>query len=158
MRSNSALSMRGDIEIRVRDTSTGDVVREYAVKNKIVDTGVAAVAKLLAQTSGTASSYKLAQLKVGTGTTLASAGQTDLVSPVLANGTVTLTTSDVVATDNKVVVKGTVPSAIASAITLREVGLFMSNGQLFARQIHSGITTGSGLSVEYTWTLTFTAA
>ena len=158
MRSNSTVSLRGDIDITVRD-SAGRVVQTQAVKNKIVSTGLSAVSRLLAQTSGvTVANYKLAQLRVGTATTPAASGQTDLVAAVLSNGSYTLTNSDVVPTGNTVVVKATVPAAIASDITLREVGLFLANGELFARQTHSGITTGTGLSIEYTWTLTFTAA
>lgn len=151
--------LRGDITIKVTDRRTGRVVNTVQVRNKIVQSGLNALPLLLAQdeTEFPASQCKLGSLRVGTSTVAPTIGDVGLHTPVAA-GNVTLDAVNLTTNGGVLTVQATLPEALnSSPVTLTEAGLFLVNGTLFARQIHSSITTGPGLRMDYTWVLTFTA-
>lgn len=170
-RVNGGIKVRGDIRIDVFDRALKKVVRTVQVKNRIVQTGLNALPYLLAQRTSVdpePSTLRIETLRVGTGTALAQAGDIGLGSELSAF-TVTLQDENFTAdagTSGQLTVSATLDSDLtgAGSYELTEAGLFMpasdayTNGRLFARQTHASVTTGTGLVLNYTWTLTFTAA
>lgn len=158
MEKSENLQLRGDIEIIVRKRDSRELVDRIEVRNKIVAGGMLKLGQMLVPG---ATATPLAFLKVGTGTTRPASNDTSLQAPVLVDGSVTLLASNVLAqstaTGARVVVTASLPTTIASGLSLSEAGLFLSGNTLLARQIHVPVTTDASLSYDYTWTLTFTA-
>ena len=74
---NDQIKLSGNLDIVVRDSS-GNVKEERKEKNLVVTAGLGYIASRIKDASATAMTH----MAVGSGTTAAAAGQTDLVSRV----------------------------------------------------------------------------
>lgn len=154
------LKIRGDIVVRAINLATGEVCQRVEVRNAIMQNGVLAIAKLLTQNASAAApgTFKVTRLAAGSGTLAANSSQTALQSPV-ASADYTLTDADrVITVGPPVVIKFTAQmDALAPGTTLTEAGLFLSDGTMFARQIHASVTAANGIVIDYEWRITLTA-
>lgn len=153
------LPLRGDIELVVRQE--GEIVRRIAIRNTITYVGHVAMLQLLAQALGGSASIggspgKLAPGTNGTpptvgdialGAALGPSDQIDLTAPNLA----------VNAPSRELVITGTLSTSQGNSSSLREVGLVLANGDLFARQVHPAVAKTALLTVTYTWRVAVTS-
>lgn len=181
----SGFSLRGDVEIFLYKAGTfdqsafddfvqsqnrspkqaGDLHRTYAKRNTITYLGATAPLILLAQNTGTvASDYKISQLVVGTNSTPPSRGDTALGAPVSSGlgGVKTLSDANRVlsAPTGELIISVTFSTAeanVAPSQSLREAGIFLANGQLFARQVNPDVPKTSAFVAAYTWRFGLTA-
>lgn len=156
---NSFAKISGQVTIRTRELSTGRILKELSAANKVVNTGLSAIAYLLAndETSSTVYDYRIRGLRVGTNPTPTEAGHVQLVEEVVA-GRVVLDDINLVVAPGKLTITATLPDALGQTpVMLQEAGLFTQNGTMFARHVHAPLTTVPGVQFEYAWVLTFTA-
>lgn len=160
MKTSSTIPMRGDLTVRVRDASTGRVIRNYEIRNTVTYTGMGVVVNLITQRAiDTApDQFKIASIKVGIGTTPPVRGDTSLVDPA----PFVIPVDDVNKSPNisgpyELRVSVTLGSGDANGKLLAEAGLFTSGGQLFARQVHPAIQKEAAIAVDYDWRISFTA-
>ncbi len=91
-------------------------------------------------------------LKVGTINTAPTRGDTALYN-LVDTVTVTYTFPQV----DRVVFEGILPDVTpCNGSTLREAGLFNTDGQMFARQVYGDIAKTSAIQLKYIWTIIFT--
>lgn len=162
-RAYDAAKMRGDLQIVVRSAKTNKILRQIAVKNTITYRGLNAPLYLLAQDGIVVADYRITQLWAGTNSTppsrsdigLGSALPTDpstggLVTLSAANRSISEPTSELLIT-------ASLDTAHANGYSLSEVGLFLANGQMFARQVHPTIPKTGAITVSYSWRIATTA-
>lgn len=158
----SGINLEGHLRVIARNAVTGAIVRRISIRNTITYKALDAVVQLISQlTSVTPTDHKIAQLRVGTGTTPPVRGDTALQTQVSA---ITLTDANKVLTVSDpfelkilaTLVAGT-DSDPFNGVTLSEAGLFTGAGNMFARQIYPGISKTSALVVDYDWRIDFTA-
>jgi hypothetical protein len=160
MKTSSTIPMRGDLTVRTRDAATGRVLRTYEIRNTVTYIGMGVMVNLISQRAiDTApAQFKIATLKVGTGTTPPVRGDSALVdaSPFV------IPVDDVNKTPNTIGphelrVSVTLGSGDANGKLLAEAGLFTAGGQLFARQVHPAIQKEAAIAIDYDWRIAFTA-
>ncbi len=148
--------LRGDVTMYVRDAETGELLERHEIRNTITYLGMTGLIRLLAQNGVTLTDYGIAQLRVGTGTTAPTRVDTNLVASVFS---MTLTNTDrfeSISTGELIITK-TLGAGSANGSILTEAGLFLSNGDIFARQIHPAITKSALITVTYEWRISFTS-
>lgn len=130
----------------VKYDEAGNVIERVHVKNLVVDSGKALIAKLVSGNVATAVTH----MAVGTSSTAASANQTTLVAEV---GRVTLTTKS--ASANVMSFIGIFPAGTGTG-SLQEAALFnaASAGDMMCRSTFSPISKGANDTVSITWTIT----
>lgn len=155
---HSPLRVRGQIQLTIRHADGR--VRRIVVKNTITYAGCNALLFLLAQSSGNAADWKLARLIPGRNATPPTVGDLAVIDPVASPDQVVLTNPDLVVSTatGELVVTGTLQTSQANGSTLREVGLVLANGWLFARQIHPAVDKDSSISITYTWRIAMVSA
>lgn len=161
----SGIPMRGDMRVVARDAKTGRVIRRIEIRNTITFICTTALVKLLAQRAADPlpSTFKLTELRVGTGTTPPVRGDTALVTavPSIDGGYVTINDVDKLLTtlDPLFELRNTVTlqAGAANGYTLTEAGLFAADGTMFARQIHPAIPKTAALVIDYDWRIAFSA-
>lgn len=144
------LQIQGDLNIKVFDASMS-LVENRDEKNKVVDAGLTFILSRMSGTSKAAMSH----MALGTGTTAAAAGQTDLVS--LAGSRVALdSTTPSTTTITYVATFG--PGVATGAIT--EAGIFnaATGSDMLCRTVFPVVNKQSGDTIVITWTITLTAA
>ena len=140
------LKLRGDLNIKVLDAQ-GNIKEERDEKNLVVTAGLTFICSRMKDTTKGAMSH----MALGTGTTAAGAGQTDLVS--IAGSRVALD-STTPGTSNIVYVATFGPGVSSGAIT--EAGIFnaSSAGTMLCRTVFPVVNKQSGDSMTVTWTVT----
>jgi hypothetical protein len=142
------MNARGRLSIIVKDAD-GNVKDIREVENLVVDTGL----DFIASRMGGASSDVMSHMAIGTGTTAAAAGNTDVETVV--GSRVSLTSATV--TDNTIVYVGDF-SSTSGAIT--EAGVFnaATSGTMLCRTVFSAINLTTADSLTITWTITISAS
>jgi hypothetical protein len=138
----------GKLEIVVKDAN-GNVKDTRKVENLVVDTGLDFIASRMGGTGDSVMSH----MGIGTGTTAAAAGDTDIET---INGSREALDSATV-TDNTIVYVGSFDSR-TGAIT--EAGVFnaATAGTMLCRTVFSAINLTSADSLTVTWTVTISAS
>ena len=144
------IKLSGNLDIVVRD-SNGEVKEKRQEKNLVVTAGLGFIASRMKDTTDGAMSH----MAVGSGTTAAAAGQTDLVS-ILGSREALDSTS----------VSGAVVTYVSSfeagegtgAIT--EAGIFnaSSGGTMLCRTVFSAVNKAADDTMTITWTITLSAS
>jgi hypothetical protein len=144
------LQATGSVNIVVRGED-GNVTQDFTVPNLVVTTGLAFIAGRMKDTGG---SYTIpaamTHMAVGSGTTVAAAGQTALVTEVAR---VALTSSTVTGESIAYVASyaaGTGTGALTEAAILNA----SSSGTMLCRTVFSVINKGAGDTMTVTWTIT----
>ncbi len=140
----------GQLEIVLKDKD-GNIKEKRNHRNLVVNTGLNAILDRLIGTSEAVMSH----MALGSSTTAAAAGQTDLVSIL---GTREALDSSTV-TGSSVAYVCTFEAGDATG-TVTEAGIFnaSSSGTMLCRSVFSAITKGANDSLNVTWTITVTAS
>lgn len=137
-----------NVHVEVIDLASGRCVQESWHHNRVVDAGLNALRDVLFGDAG----IQVTHGAVGASNTPAAAGDTGLEAEVFR---------DVVAQrakgDKALQVRFVLGSQHANGVTLREAGLFLQDGRLYARVLPAAVTKTALQSVLYTWTLSFEA-
>lgn len=152
------IRVRGDVQIELTRVGAERPFRRFTIKNTIVLAGLNSPLYLWKQDIGSPSDWQLTQLIAGSNGTPPTVGDIALVAAV-PGGDITLSASDrtLSTSTGELILHGTLTTGQANGYTLREVGIFMGNGQLFARQIHPAIEKTSSITVSYTWRIAVTS-
>ena len=147
---NDAIKLKGRVSIVLKDKN-GKVKETRNVENLIVTTGLNFIASRMKDTSATAMTH----MGLGSGSTAASAGQTDLVSILGSREAIDSTT---VSTNTIVYVSNFEAGDATGAIV--EAGIFnaSSGGTMLCRTAFSVINKGADDSMSITWTITISAS
>jgi hypothetical protein len=139
-----------NVEIEIRDTDTGALIRREAVHNLVVLAGRNQIRDALYGETIAAPSW----MALGTGATVVSAADTALAAEVIR---------DVLTTRAKgsgaITFKYFLTSTQGNGITFREAGLFSAavGGVMFARTLFSPIDKTAAITVLWAWTVTIGA-
>ena len=149
---NENLKLSGQLNIVLKDKA-GNVKETREVKNLVVDAGLAFLASRMVGTSKAIMSH----MSVGSGTTAAAAGQTDLVSVLgsrAAISSTTITGSDKAVTYVSSFAAGNGTGAVT------EGGLFNSSsgGDMLCRTVFAVVNKAADDVMSITWTVTLSAA
>lgn len=150
----------GSIQLDVRDVRYPNrVPRRFATFNTIVYNGMNSPLYLWSQDTGSPTDWRLVKLIPGTNGTPPTYGDPGLGAPLGAPDEMNLTASNraVVPTVGELVITATLGTGQGNGNTLREVGLFMGNNQMFARQVHPDVPKTSSITVTYTWRIAITS-
>lgn len=166
------IPMRGTIVMTIRDAKTGRVRSTRTIRNKITYLAADVLVELLAQrTTDPAPARDLVySLRVGSSNTPATRADTNLGAYVfgMAMGDV----NKVNGAPGEITFVTTLGAGDANGSTLREAGLFTAGAtpstsdvpgttpgvtRMIARQIHPDVPKTGGITVDYSWTIAFTA-
>lgn len=152
------MKLRGDIQIEIHRAGESRPLRRYAIRNTIVLGGLNSPLYLWSQDTGSPSDWRIVSLIPGTVGTPPTSGDVTLMGP-LSSDVINLTSTDrtVLPASGELVIRGTLTTGQAVGQTLREIGLFLGNGQLFARQVHPAIEKTGAITVTYTWRIAVTS-
>lgn len=147
------LKLSGQLNIVLRDKA-GNIKDEREVKNLVVTTGLAFIASRMVGTSKNVMSH----MALGSSTTAAAAGQTDLVS--VLGSRVALASSTITGSDNNKVAFAATFGAGAGTGAVTEAGIFnaSSSGDMLCRTVFSVVNKSADDTVSITWTVTIAAS
>jgi len=147
---NDNLKLRGDVAIVVKDKD-GKVKDSREIHNLVVSAGLEYICSRMAGTSASVMSH----MAVGSGTTAASAGQTDLVS---ALGSREALDSSTASTNTITYVSSFEAGEGTGAVT--EAGVFnaSSGGTMLCRTVFAVVNKDADDTMSITWTITLTAS
>ncbi len=153
------LRLRGDIQIEIRRAGEERPLRRYAIRNTIVLGGLNSPLYLWSQDTGSPTDWRIVRLIPGTVGTPPTTGDISLLGALPLADYINLTPADrtVLPASGELVIRGVLSTGQAVGQTLREIGLFLGNGQLFARQVHPAIQKTGSISVTYTWRIAVTS-
>ena len=150
---NENLKLSGQLNIVLKD-KTGKVKETREEKNLVVNTGLAYIVSRMKDTTKGAMSH----MALGSGTTAAAAGQTDLVS--ILGSRETLDSTTITGTNNEKVqyVCGFEAGDGTGAVT--EAGLFnaSSSGDMLCLTVFSVVNKAADDTMTVTWTITLSAS
>ena len=147
---NEELKLRGDVAIVLKDKD-GNVKDSREIHNLVVSSGLEFICSRMAGTSAGVMSH----MALGSGTTAAAAGQTDLVS-ILGSREALDSTS---ASSNTITyVSSFEANEATGAVT--EAGIFnaASSGTMLCRTVFAVVNKQADDTMSVTWTLTLTAS
>lgn len=144
------LKLRGDVAIVVK-SKDGKIKDTRKIHNLVVDDGLNFIVSRMNDTTQGVMSH----MAVGSGTTAAAAGQTDLVSVLGSRETLDSTT---VSTNTITFVSSFEAGEGTGAVT--EAGIFnaASSGDMLCRTVFSVVNKQAADSMSITWTITLTAS
>lgn len=163
------LKLKGTLVIHVRQGDHGPIIRTITKRNTITFDASEVVRQLVAQraTDYVPAELMLGSMRFGTNNTTPSRYDTNLHAedPTLRKQ---LTDSKKInGLPGELILQATITTSEGNGDTLCEAGLYtvgtLWNGavggslKLFARQIHGSISKTSSISLDYNWTLQFTA-
>lgn len=150
---NENLKLAGQLNIVLKD-KTGKVKETREEKNLVVNTGLAYIVSRMTGTSKNVMSH----MALGSGTTAAAAGQTDLVS--ILGSREALDSTTITGTNNEKVqyVCGFEAGDATGAVT--EAGLFnaASSGDMLCRTKFNVVNKAADDTMTVTWTITLSAS
>tara|TARA_R110002124_G_C8752215_1_gene498352 strand:+ start:332 stop:781 length:450 start_codon:yes stop_codon:yes gene_type:complete len=144
------LKLRGDVSI-VLKSADGSVKDSRAIKNLVVNDGLNFIVSRMKDTTQGAMSH----MAVGSSTTAAAAGQTDLVSIL---GSREALDSTAVSTNTVTFISSFEPGDGTGAVT--EAGIFnaSTSGDMLCRTVFAVVNKQATDSMTITWTITLTAS
>ncbi len=147
---NENLKLSGELAIVLRDKD-GNVKEERTERNLVVTTGLTYIASRMKDASATAMTH----MGLGSGTTAAAAGQTDLVTLLGARETLDSTT----ASSNTIVYVASFEAGDATG-AVTEAGIFnaSSGGTMLCRTKFNVVNKGADDTMNVTWTITLSAS
>ena len=147
---NENLKLSGQIAIVLKDKD-GNVKEERTEKNLVVTTGLNYIASRMKDASATAMTH----MALGSGTTSAAAGQTDLVTLLGAREALDSTT----VTANAVAYVSSFEAGDATG-AVTEAGIFnaSTSGTMLCRVVFSVVNKAADDTKTVTWTITLAAS
>lgn len=147
---NDNLKLRGDVAIVVKDKD-GKVKDSREIHNLVVSAGLEYICSRMAGASANVMSH----MAVGSGTTAASAGQTDLVS-ILGSREALDSTS---ASSNTITYTSSFEAGEGTG-AVTEAGIFnaSSSGTMLCRTVFAVVNKDADDTMSITWTITLTAS
>jgi hypothetical protein len=149
---NENLKLSGQLNIVLKDKA-GNVKETREVKNLVVDAGLVFIASRMTGTSKAVMSH----MALGSGTTAAAAGQTDLVSILGSREALDSTT---ITGSNKAVAYVSSFEAGDGTGAVTEAGIFnaSSGGDMLCRTVFRVVNKASDDAMSVTWTITLAAS
>jgi hypothetical protein len=149
---NENLKLSGQLNIVLKDKD-GNVKDSREVKNLVVNTGLAYIASRMVGTSKSVMSH----MALGSGTTAAAAGQTDLVSMLGSREALDSTTISGTNDEKVVYVSSFEAGDATGAVT--EAGIFNAStaGDMLCRTVFSVVNKAADDTMSVTWTITLSA-
>ena len=149
---NENLKLSGQLNIVLKDKA-GNVKETREVKNLVVDAGLAFIASRMTGTSKAVMSH----MALGSSTTAAAAGQTDLASVLGSREALDSTT---LTGSNKAVAYVSSFEAGDATGAVTEAGIFnaSSGGDMLCRTVFSVVNKGADDVMSITWTVTLAAS
>jgi hypothetical protein len=149
---NENLKLSGQLNIVLKDKD-GNVKDSREVKNLVVNAGLAYIASRMVGTSKSVMSH----MALGSGTTAAAAGQTDLVS-ILGSREALDSTSISGTNSEKVVYVSSFEAGDATG-AVTEAGIFNAStaGDMLCRTVFSVVNKAADDTMTVTWTITLSA-
>jgi hypothetical protein len=150
---NENLKLSGQLNIVLKDKA-GNIKDHREVKNLVVNSGLAYIASRMTGTSKSVMSH----MALGSGTTAAAAGQTDLVS-ILGSREALDSTTISGTNDEKVVYVSSFEAGDATG-AVTEAGIFnaASGGDMLCRTTFSVVNKAADDTMSVTWTITLSAS
>ena len=147
---NEDLKLRGDVAIVLKDKD-GNVKDSREIHNLVVSSGLEFICSRMAGTSAGVMSH----MALGSGTTAAAAGQTDLVS-ILGSREALDSTS---ASSNTITYVSSFEAGEATG-AVTEAGVFnaASSGTMLCRTVFAVVNKAADDTMSVTWTITLTAS
>jgi hypothetical protein len=150
---NENLKLSGQLNIVLKDKA-GNVKDTVQVKNLVVNAGLAYIASRM---TGTAKSV-MSHMALGSGTTTAAAGQTDLVT--LLGSREALDTITIAGTNSEKVVYVASFEAGDATGAVTEAGIFnaATSGDMLCRTKFNVVNKAADDTMSVTWTITLSAS
>jgi hypothetical protein len=152
---NEELKLSGQVNIVLRDAS-GQIKEERDIRNLVVNKGLGYIASRMAGTSKGVMSH----MALGSGTTAASAGQTDLVTTLGSREGLDATSISGTNFEKVVYVSSFEAGDATGAVT--EAGIFNSatigSGDMLCRTTFGVVNKAADDTMAITWTITLSAA
>lgn len=152
--SKEGIQLRGDLCVtlhRVRDGRR----RRIIVRNTITYRGIDSPTYLWAPDALTLADYRFKDLAIGSNATPPTHGDVALLAQF---NTISIDTSPQrVRSPGQVEVKATIPNNVSLGQTIREFGILLGNGNLFARQTVPDILLNGVYAVDVSWRFGVTA-
>ena len=150
---NDKLKMTGDVSLVLRGAD-GQVKETREIKNLVVNAGLAYV---ISRMVGTAKAV-MSHMALGSGTTAAAAGNTDMESILGSREALDSTTISGSNNEKVVYVASFEAGDATGAVT--EAGIFnaSSSGDMLCRTVFAVVNKGANDSLTVTWTITLAAA
>lgn len=145
---NEFLTIRGDLDVLLRDASTGEVKLKKTFPNLVVTTGKELLASRLASATNNVVGY----MAVGSGNTAPAVTDTTLVAEI---SRVATSVAGGTPTGNTVLYTATFPAGVGTG-SLQEAGLFnaVSGGSMLSRTTYAVINKGDSDELIINWTIT----
>lgn len=147
---NDSLKLKGRVGIVLKDKD-GNVKETREIDNLVVDAGLDYIASRMEGTSSNVMSH----MALGSGTTAAAAGDTDVESILGSREALDSTT----VTDNAVAYVASFEAGDATG-AVTEAGIFnaVSGGTMLCRTVFSVVNKAADDTMSVTWTITISAA
>jgi hypothetical protein len=150
---NETLKLSGQLNIVLKDKD-GNVKDSREVKNLVVNAGLAYIAsRMVGTTKGV-----MSHMALGSGTTTAAAGQTDLVSILGSREALDSTTITGTNSEKVQYVASFEAGDATGAVT--EAGIFnaSTSGDMLCRTVFSVVNKAADDTMTVTWTITLSAS
>lgn len=155
VRQEDVLKLRGDLCVTLRRVRDGKT-RKIVVRNTITYRGIDSPTYLWAPDALTLADYRFKDLAIGSNATPPTHGDVSLLAQF---NTVSIDASPQrVRSPGQVEVRATVPNTMSLGQTIREFGILLGNGNLFARQTVPDILLNGVYAVDVSWRFGVTAA
>jgi len=150
---NENIKLSGQLTIVLKDKA-GNVKETRVIKNLIVNTGLAYIISRMVGTSKAVMTH----MALGSSTTAAAAGQTDLITTVGSREV--LDSSTISGSSNEKVVYVSTFEAGDATGAITEAGIFNSSsgGDMLCRTVFSVVNKASDDAMSVTWTITLAAS
>jgi len=147
---NENLKLRGDVALVLKDKN-GNVKEKREINNLVVSTGLTFICSRMAGASANVMSH----MALGSGTTAAAAGQTDLVSILGSREALDSST----ASSNTITYVASFEAGEGTG-AVTEAGVFnaASSGDMLCRTVFSVVNKEADDTMSVTWTITLTAS
>jgi|TARA_R110002124_G_scaffold50767_1_gene147378 hypothetical protein len=147
---NDDLKLRGDVAIVLKDKD-GNIKENRKIQNLVVSSGLEFICSRMAGTSAGVMSH----MALGSGTTAAAAGQTDLVSILGSREALDSTT----ASSNTITYVSSFEAGEGTG-AVTEAGIFnaSSSGTMLCRTVFAVVNKQADDTMSVTWTITLTAS
>ena len=150
---NDKLKMTGDVSLLLKGPD-GQVKESREIKNLVVNAGLAYV---ISRMVGTAKAV-MSHMALGSGTTAAAAGNTDLETLLVSREALDSTTISGSNNEKVIYVASFEAGDATGAVT--EAGIFnaSSSGDMLCRTVFAVVNKGANDSLTVTWTITLAAS
>lgn len=151
---NEGLKLRGDLQIQVI-SKDGKVKESREEKNLVVNAGLGFIASRMEGVS----SGVMSHMAIGSGTTAAAAGDTDLETTLGVREALDSTTANGAAGNGTVVYVSSFEAAESTG-AVTEAGIFNAStgGDMLCRTVFPVVNKGADDTLSITWTITLSAS